>query len=93
MRDDDEMMVDAARDGVGIAFGHEFHAREHLRQRALVRLLEEWCPAIPGFHLYYPSRKHMSAALRGFVDWCVKHRRDKQAINIDFPDVRPGDSR
>ena len=72
--DDDEMMVAAARDGVGIAFVHESYATGPIRQGALVRLLEEWCPAMPGFYLYYPSRKHMSAALRGLVDWCVKHR-------------------
>lgn len=81
--DDDEMMVDAARDGVGIAFVHEFYAREHIEQGALVRLLEEWCPAMPGFHLYYPSRKHMSAALRSFVDWCIKYRRDEAAAAQD----------
>jgi DNA-binding transcriptional LysR family regulator len=72
--DDDEMMVAAARDDVGIAFVHEFYANEHIRQGALVRLLDAWCPAMPGFYLYYPSRKHMSAALRGLVDWCVRHR-------------------
>lgn len=77
--DDDEMMVDAARDGVGIAFVHEHYASEHLRQGAVVRLLEDWCPAMPGFYLYYPSRKHMSAALRGFVDWCIQYRQDEEA--------------
>jgi DNA-binding transcriptional LysR family regulator len=77
--DDDEMMVDAACDGVGIAFVHEHYAKEQLRQGAVVRLLEDWCPAMPGFYLYYPSRKHMSAALRGFVDWCIQYRQDEEA--------------
>ena len=57
---------------------HEFDAREHIRQCKVVRRLEQWCPAMPGFHLYYPSRKHMSAALRGFVDWCIKERQDEE---------------
>lgn len=77
--DDDEMMVAAARDGIGIAFVHEFYALEQIRQGKLVRLLEEWCPAMPGFHLYYPSRKHMSAALRSLVDWCVESRSNETA--------------
>lgn len=76
--DDDAMMVDAACDGVGIAFVHESYAAEHLQQGKLVRLFEDWCPAMPGFYLYYPSRKHMSAALRGFVDWCIQYRQDDE---------------
>lgn len=80
--DDDEMMLDAARDGVGIAFVHESYAEEDLRQGKLVRLFEDWCPAMPGFYLYYPSRKHMSAALRGFIDWCVRYRQDEQAAEM-----------
>lgn len=27
------------------------------------RVLEEWCPAFPGFHLYYPSRLQLSPAM------------------------------
>lgn len=83
--DDDAMMVDAACDGVGIAFVHESYALEHIRQGQLVRLFEEWCPAMPGFYLYYPSRKHMSAALRGFVDWCIKERQDEEAAAMELP--------
>ena len=72
--DDDEMMVAAARDGVGIAFVHESYATGLIGEGALVRLLDDWCPPMPGFYLYYPSRKHMSAALRGLIDWCVGGR-------------------
>ena len=86
--DDDEMMVDAARDGVGIAFVHEYYAREQIRRGKLVRLLDEWCPAMPGFYLYYPSRKHMSAALRSFVDWCIKYRQDEEAAGADVKKPR-----
>ena len=74
--DDDDMMVGAALDGVGCAFVYETYVREEIRQGKLVQLFEDWCPSMPGFYLYYPSRKHMSAALRGFVDWCVKNRSD-----------------
>ena len=73
--DDDEMMVAAAVDGIGYAFVYESYARERIRQGRLVRLFDDWCPSMPGFYLYYPSRRHMSAPLRCFVDWCVARRR------------------
>jgi DNA-binding transcriptional LysR family regulator len=34
----------------------------------LVRVLEEWSPANPGFYLYYPGRRPLPAALCAFVD-------------------------
>ena len=34
----------------------------------LVRVLEEWCPPFPGYHLYYPSRRQPSTAFRLLVD-------------------------
>ncbi|MDC8758273.1 LysR family transcriptional regulator [Janthinobacterium fluminis] len=69
--DDDEMMVAAAVDGVGFAYVYAAYAREAIRMGTLVPLFEDWCPPMPGFHLYYPSRRHMSAVLRGFIDWCM----------------------
>jgi hypothetical protein len=30
---------------------------------ALIRVLEDWCQAFPGFFLYYPSRRQQPAAL------------------------------
>ena len=26
------------------------------------------CPSFPGFHMYYPSRRQLTPALRAFVD-------------------------
>ena len=34
----------------------------------LIRVLEDWCPPFPGYHLYYPSRRHFSPALSVLVD-------------------------
>jgi DNA-binding transcriptional LysR family regulator len=33
------------------------------------RVLADWCPAYPGFFLYYPIRRQLPAALRAFVDF------------------------
>lgn len=55
-------IVAAALDGIGIAFLPEDEFSPHLEQGSLFRVLEGWCPPFPGFHLYYPSRRHPSPA-------------------------------
>ncbi len=42
--------------------------RAHLAEGRLVRVLEDWCPPFPGYHLYYPSRRQSSAAFAVLVD-------------------------
>src|SRR5437660_1717030 len=66
--DDVEIMVRAALDGVGLAFMAEEHAAPHLASGALVRVLEDWCPPFPGFFLYYPRQRQLSAALAALIE-------------------------
>jgi DNA-binding transcriptional LysR family regulator len=40
----------------------------------LERVLDDWFPSFPGPYLYYPSRRHMPAALRAFVDFVRAQR-------------------
>ncbi|QYZ71491.1 LysR substrate-binding domain-containing protein [Neotabrizicola shimadae] len=61
-------MVEAALFGYGIAFVPEDEARPHLATGGLVQVLADWCPAIPGFHLYYPSRRGNSPAFQIIVE-------------------------
>ena len=51
--DDAEIMIRAAIDGVGLAFMLEERAAPHIASGALVRVLEDWCPPLPDFFLYY----------------------------------------
>jgi DNA-binding transcriptional LysR family regulator len=67
--DDQDMMVDAALLGGGIAFTFEDQVKDLVKEGRLVRVLEDWCPYYSGFYLYYPSRRQMPAALRAFVDF------------------------
>jgi len=41
-------IVDAAVDGLGIAFLLEDELAPHIRSGKLVRVLEDWCPPFPG---------------------------------------------
>jgi DNA-binding transcriptional LysR family regulator len=62
------MIVRAAEAGFGLGFVMENHVAAHLADGRLVRVLEDWCPAFAGYHLYYPSRRQPSAAFSLLVE-------------------------
>ena len=64
---DVHLMVRAAEDGLGLAYVYEQHAAQALAEGRLVTVLDDWCPRIPGFFLYYPSRKLLPAGLKAFI--------------------------
>ena len=66
--DEDRLMVDAAIEGVGIAFVPERAASEAIASRKLSIVLDDWCPRIPGLCLYYPGHRQVPSALRAFID-------------------------
>jgi DNA-binding transcriptional LysR family regulator len=66
---DNELMIHAARQGLGLAHVMEDLVRGELERGELVRVLEDWCPPFPGFYLYYPSRAQMPLKLRVFIDF------------------------
>ena len=66
--DDRSLIIAAALDGIGLAHIHEALVADHIKHGELVRVLEDWCPVLPRFFLYYPSRRQMPAPLRAFVD-------------------------
>jgi DNA-binding transcriptional LysR family regulator len=61
-------LVDAALAGFGLAYVHEDLAEPYLAKGRLKRVLEDWCPAYPGYHLYYPSRRQQMPAFALLVD-------------------------
>ncbi len=66
---DQDIMLEPALDGAGLAYLFEAQLGDLVAQGRLVRALEEWCPYYPGFYLYYPSRRQLPSALRAFVDF------------------------
>jgi DNA-binding transcriptional LysR family regulator len=66
--DDNDLMVQAAMDGLGIAYVPQSFAREGLVRGRLVEVLADWCPPFPGLALYYPGTRYVPAALRAFID-------------------------
>jgi DNA-binding transcriptional LysR family regulator len=66
-------MVNAALAGFGLAYVPEDLAQPYLAKGRLKEVLENWCPAFSGYHLYYPSRRQSSAAFALLVD-VLRHR-------------------
>lgn len=67
--DDQDLSVQAALDGVGIAYAFEAQVSDFIASGRLVRVLEDWCPYYAGLYLYYPSRRQVPAALRAFIEY------------------------
>jgi DNA-binding transcriptional LysR family regulator len=66
--DDVDLLIQAAADGMGLAFALEEHVAAHLVRGTLVRVLEDWCPPFAGYFLYYPSRRQQPPALSAFIE-------------------------
>jgi DNA-binding transcriptional LysR family regulator len=66
-------MIQAALAGAGLAFVPLELVASHIAQGRLVSVMADWCPAFPGFHAYYPSRRQSSRALSVVVD-ALRHR-------------------
>jgi DNA-binding transcriptional LysR family regulator len=62
------MRLHSALDGLGLAYMPEDQVMPYVREGKLIRVLEDWCPPFPGYHLYYPNRRHFSPALSILVD-------------------------
>lgn len=65
---DSAVICRAALEGVGIAFIPEDMVQQHLAAGRLVRVLADWTPPFPGYHLYYPSRRQQSPAFAMLVE-------------------------
>ena len=62
------LILDAALAGFGLAYLPEDQVKAHLAKGRLIRILADWCPPFPGYHLYYPSRRQPAPAFALLVD-------------------------
>lgn len=72
---DDDSMLRAALQGVGLVQHLDLGVRRHLADGSLVRVLAPWCPPFPGFYLYVPSRAQMPAKIRALMDFLMEQRK------------------
>src|SRR3954463_1957095 len=62
------LLLDGALKGLGLAYLTERQVQPHVSEGRRVRVLADWCPPFPGYHLYYPSRRQPSPAFSLIVD-------------------------
>ena len=66
--DDPELVIQAVEAGLGIGSCIEEPLAGRISSGRLVQVLKDWCPAFPGYFLYYPSRRNQPAALSVLIE-------------------------
>lgn len=62
------LTLDAACRGHGLAYLPLDLVQGHLHRSTLLRVLDKFTPDLPGYHLYYPNRRHPSPAFALLVE-------------------------
>ncbi|MCY1670284.1 LysR family transcriptional regulator [Novosphingobium sp. SL115] len=65
---DTTLALQAAIDGLGIAYLPDDTVQSLIATGRLMRVLEDWCPPFPGYHLYYPSRRQHSSGFAVLIE-------------------------
>ena len=66
--------LDAALQGIGLAYTFEQLARPYIRAKRLKRVLASFSPTFPGFYLYYPSRRNQPTKLKALIAYASRRR-------------------
>lgn len=61
-------LLTAALEGYGLAYAPEDVVKPYIEAGKLVKVLEDWSAHVPGYHLYYPSRRHSLPAFQLVLD-------------------------
>ncbi|WP_174278342.1 LysR family transcriptional regulator [Sphingomonas bacterium] len=72
--DNINLITRAAEAGFGLAFVMENQIAAQVADGRLIRVLNDWCPSFPGYHLYYPSRRQPSAVFTLLVE-ALRHKK------------------
>jgi DNA-binding transcriptional LysR family regulator len=63
-----DMIVEGSLAGLGLSYQPRMIVQDHLDAGRLVQILSDWSSALPGYHLYYPSRRQPTPAFTLFVN-------------------------
>lgn len=76
---DRSFVLQAALDGIGVAFLKEASVAQFVADGQLVMLLDRWSAPFPGFHLCYPRQRISSRAVQAVVDAITSGANDAQS--------------
>ena len=76
---DGDMILASTLAGLGVAYVFEEMVAKHIAEGRLVRMLEAWCPTLPGYYLYHPSRRQTPAALSAFIEALRSRLRQQES--------------
>jgi len=84
---DPELVINAALEGIGVAYFYQEYVASLVASGRLVSLLDKSAlPVTDGFFLFYPSRRQNSAALRAFIEFLrskpYSQRQGSTAIRV-----------
>lgn len=81
--------LDAALEGVGLAYTFEQLALPHIRAKRLKRVLAPFSPTFPGFCLYYPSRRNQPTKLKALIEYVSRRTPSSATARRESPRTTP----
>ena len=84
-----EMLVALASAGLGICLEPDFVVAPYIRAGRLVPILANWQAPSVDVLAVYPSRRHLSAKVRGFVDFLSERFARRPEWRLDFEREQP----
>lgn len=80
--DDPDVAIASCIAGAGICPGAPFAVEKWVTQGLLVPVLPEWAFEPRPIHIIYPSRKHLSARVRCFVEWAIEIMQENETLRL-----------
>lgn len=72
-----ELYIKMCLEGYGLAQLAERLVTEHLKEKRLIAVLQDWCPSPVPVTLLYPHQRFLSPAVRVFSDWMAELISDR----------------
>ena len=66
--------LDAALEGIGLAYTFEQLALPHIKDGRLTPVLTSFTPTFPAFYLYYSSRRDQPTKLKALIEYASRQQ-------------------
>lgn len=77
---DRNLLISAARNGLGLAYACNLEIIDELANGQLERVLQPFVPLSSGLYLYFPSRTQTQPKLRAFIDMATQWIADRGGL-------------